>query len=73
MLVTFGPNVSNLPDPLSKGLLDGVPDRFITSVKNLNKLKELQMIFFVGQQPTSLRFTSITSIKKQSAFLADIY
>ena len=37
MLVTFGPNVSNLPAPHSGGLLNGVRKSAICMVKNLNK------------------------------------
>ncbi len=39
MLVTFGPNVSNLPVPLSEWLLDGVPDIVVKVVKDVYKAK----------------------------------
>ena len=41
MLVTFGPNVSNLPAPRSGGLLEGVREVPAEAVNNLNKRKEL--------------------------------
>ncbi len=41
MLVTFGPNVSNLPVPRSEGLLEGVRKVPTEAVNNLNKRKEL--------------------------------
>lgn len=40
MLVTFGPNVTNLPSPLSENLLEGVSDRLIDLVKNLNRMSD---------------------------------
>ena len=65
MLVTFGPNVSNLPDPLSKGLLDGVPDRFITLVKNLNKLLALKarQLYCFDRELRSCMFNAIERIE----------
>ena len=38
MLVTFGPYVSNLPNPLSEWLLDGVADWFVNVVKEIDNV-----------------------------------
>ena len=40
MLVTFDPNVTNIPAPHSDALLSGGPDKLINSIKNFNKTKE---------------------------------
>ena len=39
MLVTFGPNVSNLPVPLLERLLDGVADIVVGMINNIYKIR----------------------------------